>query len=123
MSTLYSPNVLIENIHLVMIFLFFCLLIFFSAAMGFTVWPVPTGGVLTGGAPQPPSLACLRVLLPEQDMGKLEELMNTMYLLELDITPDLVVLAVVAPAVLAPAQASLLRLRCERELAPRRNLV
>jgi hypothetical protein len=78
--------------HLVMIFLLFCLLIFFSAAMGLTGWPVATGGVLTGGALQPPSLACLRVLLPEQDMGKLEELMNNMYLLELDITttPELV---------------------------------
>jgi hypothetical protein len=73
-----------------MIFLFFCLLIVFSAAMGLTGWHVPTGGVLTGGAPQPPSLACLRVLLPEQDMGKLEEFMNTIYLLELDITPELV---------------------------------
>jgi hypothetical protein len=64
--------------------------IFFSAAMGLTGWPVPPGGELTGGAPQPPSLACLRVLLPEQDMPKLEKLMDIMYLLERDITPELV---------------------------------
>jgi hypothetical protein len=76
--------------HLGMLFLFFCLLFFFSATMGLSGWPMPPGGELTGGVPQPPSLAYLRVLLPEKGMGKLEELMNTMCLLELDITPELV---------------------------------
>jgi len=28
--------------------------------MGLADWPVPPGGELTGEAPQPPSLACLR---------------------------------------------------------------
>jgi hypothetical protein len=82
--------------YLVIIFFSFFMSIYFSASllvaagMGLTGWPVPPGGELTGGAPQPPSLACLRVLLSAQDTGKLEVLMDTMYLIERDITPDLV---------------------------------